>query len=153
MFYDLVGPGFPQGAGDAERPAAHGDFGAGRHDGTAGSGGAEAAARPGDEPADDSRETTRLRFLPKSTTISRASSRARSTRPSRLTSESGQEVFSARDTIANPSTAGSHWTTVRASTREVPLKSVPPGRYLLRVEAKLRGNSAPLSRETLITVQ
>ena len=69
-----------------------------------------------------------------------------------LTSEDGKEVFSARDSLANPAGAD-HWA-VYALTRDVPLKTVPPGRYLLNVEAQTRGgnNNAGALRETLITI-
>src|SRR5688500_14525320 len=68
-----------------------------------------------------------------------------------LFSESGQEVFNARDTVLNPGDAV-HWI-LYGLTRDIPLKDVASGRYLLKVEAKLRGNSLPVVRETLITVQ
>jgi hypothetical protein len=68
-----------------------------------------------------------------------------------LTSERGQEVFGARDTVPNPGDAG-HWT-AHALVRDIPLTDVAPGRYLLRVEAKALGNSNPVARETLITIQ
>jgi VWFA-related protein len=69
-----------------------------------------------------------------------------------LTAEDGKEVFSARDSISNQPGA-EHWTSYGLS-REVPLKNVPPGRYLLRVEAQVRGsNNSAAIRETLITVQ
>ena len=68
-----------------------------------------------------------------------------------LMSEDGKEVFSASESIANQPGA-EHWTTYGLS-REVPLKNVPPGRYLLRVEAQARGNNnSSAIRETLITV-
>ena len=67
-----------------------------------------------------------------------------------LIAESGQEVFNAREAIDNiPS---NRWTTY-GFTRDIPLKDVPPGRYLLRVEAKPRDKVAAASRETLITVR
>jgi VWFA-related protein len=69
-----------------------------------------------------------------------------------LISESGQDVFNAGETIANGGSHASHWT-MYALRRELPLKAVPPGRYLLKVEARVRGNAAPVVRETLITVQ
>ncbi len=74
-----------------------------------------------------------------------------------LTSETGQDVFSARDSIPNPSTslgagAAGYWTAYGLA-RDIPLKDVAAGRYLLKVEAKLRGNTSPVAQETLITVQ
>jgi VWFA-related protein len=68
-----------------------------------------------------------------------------------LTSESGQEAFSGRDSVANPPGAD-HWTAY-GFTRDVPLKNLPPGRYLLRVEVRAPGSNASALRETLITVQ
>jgi VWFA-related protein len=74
-----------------------------------------------------------------------------------LVAESGQEIFHARDSVSNPSTpapAGNdgRWST-HGLTRDIPLKDIAPGRYLLRVEVSLRGSSTPVVRETLITVR
>jgi hypothetical protein len=74
-----------------------------------------------------------------------------------LVSESGREVFSARDTVANPSAAKEPGTptdfwTAYGLVRAIPLQDVPSGRYVLRFEAKLRGNPNSATRETLITV-
>jgi VWFA-related protein len=79
-----------------------------------------------------------------------------------LISETGQEVFNARDSIPNPSTAlgagaAGYWTAY-GFAREVPLKNVAAGRYLLKVEAGLRDLQQaqvanPVIRETLITIQ
>jgi hypothetical protein len=65
-----------------------------------------------------------------------------------LFSEQGQNVFSARDVVTNKSR------TAFTVIREVPLSTIAPGRYLLRVDAQVRGNKdvAPATRETLITV-
>ena len=67
-----------------------------------------------------------------------------------MLSEHGQEVFRAAETIDNPTV--SRWTTY-GLTRAIPLNNVAPGRYLIKVEAKPRGNTASVMRETLITVQ
>jgi VWFA-related protein len=69
----------------------------------------------------------------------------------RLLSESGTDVFVSRDEIAN--TPDKPWE-IYGYTRQIPLKDVAPGRYLLRVEAQARNNdeAKPVSRETLITV-
>ena len=69
-----------------------------------------------------------------------------------LLSEQGQNVFSARDVVANGNDA-KNWTAF-AITRAIPLRTIAPGRYLLRVDAQVRGSKdmAPASRETLITV-
>jgi hypothetical protein len=66
-----------------------------------------------------------------------------------LISEAGQEVFSARDTISN--SPESRWTAYGLA-REIPLKGIPAGRYLVKVDARLRGDPASVVRETLITV-
>jgi VWFA-related protein len=68
-----------------------------------------------------------------------------------LVSERGLEVFGARATIANPADAA-HWTAY-GLTRDIALKDITPGRYLLRVEAAARGSSNAAARETLITVR
>jgi VWFA-related protein len=71
----------------------------------------------------------------------------------RLMDESGRDVFSARDSFRNGSTR--NWS-VYGYTRDIPLKDVAPGRYLLRVEAQVRGNTngaKPVGSETLITVR
>lgn len=74
-----------------------------------------------------------------------------------LIAESGQEVFRARDSLGNPSTPAGAGGDARRSThgvtRDIPLKDVPSGRYLLRVEAGTRGSATPVVRETLITVR
>jgi VWFA-related protein len=67
-----------------------------------------------------------------------------------LINESGVDVFNARDTVDNSSTG--RWTTYGLA-RDVPLRNVAPGRYLLKLEAKHRGDSGAVARETLITVQ
>lgn len=67
-----------------------------------------------------------------------------------LLSESGQEVFAARDAIDNPPAA--RWTTY-GLTQDVPLAKLAAGRYLLKIDARLRGGSAAAVRETLIVIQ
>jgi VWFA-related protein len=71
-----------------------------------------------------------------------------------LISENGKEAFSARESLTNgPSAPGGNWMAF-ALKRDIPLKNVPPGSYLLRVEVQVRGSkdAAPAVRETLITV-
>jgi VWFA-related protein len=68
-----------------------------------------------------------------------------------VVSETGQEVFNARDTVPNQGDAA-HWAAY-GLTRDIPLKDIAPGRYLLTVAAKVRGTANPVVRETLITVQ
>ena len=74
-----------------------------------------------------------------------------------LLSEDGHDAFAARDTIDNPATslgdgANGRWTTY-GFTREIPLTNIARGRYLLKVEAKVRGGSVQAVRETLISVR
>jgi hypothetical protein len=64
-----------------------------------------------------------------------------------LISETGQEVFNARDSIAT-----GDWSAY-GLRRDIPLKDVAAGRYLLRVEARLRGSDTSAVQETLMTVQ
>src|SRR5688572_19290016 len=67
-----------------------------------------------------------------------------------MLSEHGQEVFRAAETVDNPT--ASHWTTY-GLTRAIPLNNVAPGRYLIKVEASVRGNTPSAVRETLITLR
>ena len=72
----------------------------------------------------------------------------------RLLAESGQDAFVAHDALTNSGDA-KKWDTY-AYAKDVPLRDVAPGRYLLRVEAAVRGNqngAKPAVRETLITVR
>ena len=71
----------------------------------------------------------------------------------RLLSESGQEVYVARDSVTN--TADAKKWDIYAYTKQVPLRDIAAGKYLLRVEAQLRGqaNAKPAARETLITIK
>ena len=71
---------------------------------------------------------------------------------STLVGEDGAAAFSSRESIGG---AGSP--DVKSSripiAKQIPLKDVHPGRYLLRVEARLLGGGAnPVSRETPLTV-
>jgi hypothetical protein len=65
----------------------------------------------------------------------------------RLISKGGSEVFTATDLMTSASSKPS------SISAEVVLKDLEPGRYLLRVEAQMRGATSPLlTRETLIMV-
>jgi VWFA-related protein len=72
----------------------------------------------------------------------------------RLLSESGAEVFAARDEVTNGGVAPQKAWDIYAYSSEIALKDIAPGRYALRVEAQVRGNNdvKPVARETLITV-
>jgi VWFA-related protein len=70
-----------------------------------------------------------------------------------LTSEDGIAVFSSRESLgpAAPRDARS-WRV--PMTKQIPLKELKPGRYVLRVEARALGGSAkPATRETSLTVR
>ena len=73
----------------------------------------------------------------------------------RMLSESGAEVFAVRDEVENGGVAPKKPWDIYGYSKEIELKNVPPGRYVLRVEAQVRGNvggAKPAARESLITV-
>ena len=72
-----------------------------------------------------------------------------------LLGEDGREVFTSRDSIDNGAArTPQHWDAY-SYTKQIPLKGVAPGRYLLRVESRVRGNSnaKPAASETIVTVR
>jgi hypothetical protein len=74
----------------------------------------------------------------------------------RLLGESGVEVFAARDSLSNGGPGSAQNWDAYSYTKDIPLKSVAPGRYLLRVEAQVRGSNTkdqPAAAETVITVR
>ena len=73
----------------------------------------------------------------------------------RLLSETGIEVYASRDELSNGGAQGEKPWEIYGYTRQISLKGVHPGRYLLRVEAQFRGNvenAKPVQREMVITV-
>jgi hypothetical protein len=68
----------------------------------------------------------------------------------RLISEAGQDVSVARDELTRPAAATREKSATYALSRQLPLKDITPGRYLLRVEAQLRGD---LSGESVVARQ
>ena len=72
----------------------------------------------------------------------------------RLVTDSGRDAFAGHDSLSNggPDKTKS-WTTF-VLTKQIPLKDVPPGRYLLRIEARdrTRTDQAPAATETVVTV-
>jgi len=72
----------------------------------------------------------------------------------RLIDEEGRDVFSSRDLLTNGESGVPKWQTF-GYTGRVPLKDVPPGRYLLRVEALDRSIASrqPAAAQTVITVR
>jgi len=70
-----------------------------------------------------------------------------------LLGENGREVFAARDSLTNEPGAAHHWTSV-SYTKQIPLKNVTPGRYLLRIEARNRADTRDDNPavETVLTI-
>ena len=72
----------------------------------------------------------------------------------RLVDETGRDAFASRDLLANGGGGAPKWQTF-GYTGRIPLKDVPPGRYLLRVEATDRSAASrqPAVAQTVITVR
>lgn len=72
----------------------------------------------------------------------------------RLVDETGRDAFASRDLIANGESGARKWQTF-GYTGRIPLTDVPPGRYLLRIEAQDRGGASrqPVAAQTVITVR
>jgi hypothetical protein len=73
----------------------------------------------------------------------------------RLIDEASREVSVARDVLTRGASAANDKSATFAVSKEVPLRDVAPGRYLLRVEAQIRGEtgeSSSVARETTIRV-
>jgi VWFA-related protein len=72
----------------------------------------------------------------------------------RLIGESGVEAFAAHDSLTNGGLDTKKWEGF-SYAKDIPLKAVAPGRYLLRVEAEARGTNYKdrPSIETVITVR
>ena len=73
----------------------------------------------------------------------------------RLIDEAGRDVSVARDVLERGPSAPSEKSATYAVSKQLPLKDIAPGRYLLRVEGQLRGETGDESsviRETAISV-
>jgi hypothetical protein len=71
----------------------------------------------------------------------------------RLLSEDGTDVVVSRDELANGTSGEKPWE-IYGFAKQIPLRAFAPGRYVLRVEAAMRGrDAAPATREALITVR
>jgi hypothetical protein len=72
----------------------------------------------------------------------------------RLVDEPGREVFVSRDVLANGNGGEPKWQAF-SYTGRIPLKTVAPGRYVLRVEARDRSTASkePVVAQTVITVR
>ena len=74
----------------------------------------------------------------------------------RLIDEAGREVVTARELLERSASAAGEKSATFAVKRDIPLKDVAPGRYLLRVEAQVRGETGEggtVTRETALTVR
>ncbi|MCM3880870.1 MAG: VWA domain-containing protein [Vicinamibacterales bacterium] len=69
----------------------------------------------------------------------------------RLIAENGQEVFASRDSLANGAGGAKPWSTF-TYVGQVPLNNIPPGHYLLRLEAAHTTGGNTASVEAVITV-
>ncbi len=71
----------------------------------------------------------------------------------RVVSEDGTDVVVSRDELANGTSGEKPWN-LYGYAKRIALKELAPGRYMLRVEAAVRGHdAAPVTRESLITVR
>ena len=74
----------------------------------------------------------------------------------RLIDETGRDVSVAHEVLERGASSGSDKSATFVVSRALPLKDVTPGRYLLRVEAQLRGETgddSSVARETSIRVR
>ena len=74
----------------------------------------------------------------------------------RLIDEAGREVVTSRELLERGASAAGDKSATFAVRRDIPLKDVAPGRYLLRVEAQVRGETGGngiVTRETVLTVR
>jgi VWFA-related protein len=70
----------------------------------------------------------------------------------RLVAEDGSEVLGSRDELTNGGATEKPWE-IYGYAKRIPLKSLAPGRYVLRVAAAVRGQDrAPAIRDSLITI-
>jgi hypothetical protein len=72
----------------------------------------------------------------------------------RLLDETGREIFAARDVVRNGEGGAAKWQ-IFAYTGRIPLSDIPPGQYLLRIEASDRSvaSKEPAVAQTVITVR
>jgi VWFA-related protein len=74
----------------------------------------------------------------------------------RLINEEGRDVVTAGELLERGASAAGDKSATFAVKRDIPLKDVAPGRYLLRVEAQVRGETGAngtVTRETALTVR
>jgi hypothetical protein len=70
----------------------------------------------------------------------------------RVVAENGAEVLASRDELVNGASGEKPWD-IYGYAKRIPLKGIAPGRYVLRIEAAVRGkDGATAVREAPITV-
>jgi hypothetical protein len=70
----------------------------------------------------------------------------------RVVAENGAEVLASRDELVNGASGQKPWD-IYGYAKRIPLKGIAPGRYVLRIEAAVRGkDGATAVREAPITV-
>jgi VWFA-related protein len=70
-----------------------------------------------------------------------------------LVGEDGTARFSSRETLAGGATSREVKRSLVAITKQIPLKDIPRGDYVLRIDARaLGGGTKPVSRETSLTI-
>ena len=73
----------------------------------------------------------------------------------RLVGDDGRAVFTSRETHPGASLQGAGTSSTLGFTKQIPLNDVPPGGYVLQVEATAQGSVKdvkPITRETIVTV-
>ncbi len=71
----------------------------------------------------------------------------------RVLSEQGGELLVSRDELVNGTSGEKPWD-IYGFAKRIPLKELAPGRYVLRVEAAVRGqDEAKATRETPFTIR
>ena len=72
----------------------------------------------------------------------------------RLIDETGREAFASRDLLANGNAGTPKWQTF-GYTGRIPLKDVPPGRYVLEWKHSIAAcrDAEPAAAQTIITVR
>ena len=69
-----------------------------------------------------------------------------------VVSENGTEVLVSRDELVNGTSGEKPWD-IYGYAKRIPLKALAPGRYVLRMEAAVRGQDAKATREAPITIR
>jgi VWFA-related protein len=72
----------------------------------------------------------------------------------RLVADSGRDAFAGHDSLSNGGPDKTKTWSTFVLTKQIPLKDIPPGRYMLRIEARdrTRTDQPPAATETVVTV-